>query len=72
MRRRIQDVAGRLSVVVMSGAALFAAGMSGCASEPSKPAVTVTPEQVRGHADTTFEKLKQEEQGRSSGSTMPR
>lgn len=44
----------------------------GCASDAPKPAPTVTPEQVRGHADKTFEKLKQEEQGRSSDPTMPR
>jgi hypothetical protein len=32
----------------------------------------VTPEQVRGHADKAFEKLKQEEQGRSTDPAMPR
>jgi hypothetical protein len=32
----------------------------------------MTPEQVRGHADKTFEKLKLEEQGRSTDPAMPR
>jgi len=32
----------------------------------------MTPEQVRGHADKTFEKLKLEEQGRSADPAMPR
>lgn len=47
-------------------------GISGCASDAPKPTSTVTPEQVRGHADKAFEKLKQEEQGRSSDPAMPR
>lgn len=39
--------------------------LTGCAGEPPKPAPTVTPEQVRGHADKAFDKLKQEEQRRT-------
>lgn len=38
--------------------------LSGCVSDPPKPASTVTPEQVRSHADKAFDKLKQEEQQR--------
>lgn len=39
---------------------------SGCAGAQPKPAgPTVTPEQVRGHADKSFDKLKQEEQHRT-------
>ena len=44
----------------------------GCASDPPKPAPTVTPDQVRSHADKAFEKLKQEEQNRASDSANPR
>jgi hypothetical protein len=44
---------------------LLLIGAGGCASEPPKPAPTVTPEQVRSHADKAFEKLKQEEQNRA-------
>jgi hypothetical protein len=47
-------------------------GIGGCASEAPKSNSTVTPEQVRGHADKAFEKLKQEEQGRSADPAMPR
>jgi hypothetical protein len=45
---------------------------AGCAGDPPKPAPTVTPEQVRSHADKAFEKLKQEEQNRSGDQTAPR
>lgn len=39
---------------------------SGCAGEQPKPSgPAVTPEQVRGHADKSFDKLKQEEQHRT-------
>jgi hypothetical protein len=42
-------------------------GLGGCASkQPSSPAPTVTPEQVRGHADKAFDKLKQEERDRAA------
>jgi hypothetical protein len=47
-------------------------GIGGCASDAPKSTSTVTPEQVRGHADKAFEKLKQEEQGRSTDPAMPR
>ena len=47
-------------------------GFGGCASEAPKSTSTMTPEQVRGHADKAFEKLKLEEQGRSTDPAMPR
>jgi hypothetical protein len=47
-------------------------GIGGCASDAPKSTSTVTPEQVRGHADKAFEKLKQEEQGRTTDPAMPR
>lgn len=46
------------------GIALFLVSVGGCASDPPKPAPTVTPDQVRGHADKSFDRLKQEEQNR--------
>lgn len=57
-------MAGLLGVVTLS--------LGGCASEPPKPAPTVTPDQVRSHADKAFEKLKQEEQNRAADPAMPR
>jgi len=46
--------------------------LTGCASDPPKPAPTVTPDQVRSHADKAFDKLKQEEQNRGGDPTVPR
>lgn len=47
-------------------------GHAGCASDPPKPAPTVTPDHVRSHADQNFEKLQQEERARKGDSTVPR
>lgn len=66
MRNRVRAI-GVGSVVA---GILLAIG--GCASDAPKSTSTVTPEQVRGHADKAFEKLKQEEQGRSTDPAMPR
>jgi hypothetical protein len=43
-------------------------GVCGCASEPAKPAPTMTPDQVRGNTDKAFERLKQEEKQRAPNS----
>jgi hypothetical protein len=56
---------------VSSVLAILLLGVGGCSSEAPKPTSSVTPEQVRGHADKAFEKLKQEEQGRSTNSALP-
>jgi hypothetical protein len=40
--------------------------LAACSSEQPKPLAQPTPDQVRGHADRAFEKLKQEEQGRTA------
>jgi len=42
----------------------------GCASEPPKAAPTVTPDQTRGHADKTFQHLKQEERDRGANAPV--
>ncbi len=65
----------RNRVRVMGAGAVMASmllGLGGCASEAPKSTSTMTPEQVRGHADKAFEKLKLEEQGRSADPAMPR
>jgi outer membrane biogenesis lipoprotein LolB len=46
-----------LSAVVM---------LTGCSSHEPKPMAQPTPDQVRGHADRGFDKLKQEEQERGA------
>ena len=66
MRGRVR-VVGAGAVV-----ASMVLGLSGCANDAPKSTSTMTPEQVRGHADKAFEKLKQEEQGRSTDPAMPR
>lgn len=66
MRNRVRVVGAGAVVASM----LF--GLSGCANDAPKSTSTMTPEQVRGHADKAFEKLKQEEQGRSTDPAMPR
>jgi hypothetical protein len=40
--------------------------VAGCSSHEPKPMAQPTPDQVRGHADHTFDKLKQEERERTS------
>lgn len=51
---------------LITGLSLVLLWLSGCAAEQPKPSgATVTPEQVRSHADKAFDKLKQEEQQRT-------
>ena len=45
--------------------------ITACASDQSKPLPQSTPDQVRGHADRAFEKLKQEEQERGAQPPTP-
>ena len=62
-------------VRVMGAGAVVASmllGLSSCANDAPKSTSTMTPEQVRGHADKAFEKLKLEEQGRPADPAMPR
>lgn len=40
--------------------------ITACANDQPKPLPQPTPDQVRGHADQTFEKLKREEQERAT------
>ncbi len=52
---------------------LFALSLiTACTSDQPKPLPQPTPDQVRGHADRTFDTLKQEEQDRAVRPPMPR
>ena len=65
---------GRVSKGSGSGAVIGAAlviALAGCSSEQSKPMAQPTPDQVRNHADRTFDKLKQEEQQRATQPPNP-
>ncbi|MDH4083068.1 MAG: hypothetical protein OEV99_06035 [Nitrospira sp.] len=53
-------------IVVVMGIVLV--GIDGCAGEAPKPASTMTQDQVREHADKAFDKLKQDEKNRTTGS----
>lgn len=46
--------------------------LTACASDQPKPLPQPTPDQIRGHADRAFEKLKQDEQERPAQSPPPR
>ena len=59
MGHRSEWIAAGIGILLVAG---------GCAGESPKPAPTVTPAQVRGDADKTFEKLKDEEKNRAVGS----
>jgi hypothetical protein len=58
------QVAGGVRLTAGLWVWLWIVTLSGCAGDPPKPAPTVTPEQVRSHADKAFDKQKQEEQQR--------
>jgi hypothetical protein len=45
--------------------------VTACASEQPKPLPQPTPDQVRGHADRAFDKLKQEEKERATQAPAP-
>ncbi|MCP9448483.1 MAG: hypothetical protein NNA21_00260 [Nitrospira sp.] len=54
------------------GLLVLLSGLVGCAGEQPKPSSpTVTPDQVRGHADKAFENLKQEERNRTGNQAEP-
>ncbi len=58
-------VAGLMSLVMFSV-------LGACASDAPKGPPQPTPDQVRGHSDRTFDKLKQEEQERAAQPPVPR
>lgn len=66
MKHRDREITRGQKIVgcVMTGMLLMA--MTACSSDQPKPMAQPTPDQVRGHADRGFEKLKQEEQERAA------
>ena len=66
MKHREREITRSQKIVgcVMTGIVVMA--MAACSSDQPKPLAQPTPDQVRGHADRGFEKLKQEEQERAA------
>ena len=56
--------AGIVCVCYLCGITATLLLVAGCASDRSKPMAQPSPEQVKGNADRSFEKLKQEERDR--------
>jgi hypothetical protein len=60
----------RTTVACLMSLVMFSV-VGACASDQPKPLPQPTPDQVRGHADRAFEKLKQEEQERATQPPVP-
>jgi hypothetical protein len=61
---RLRQEVGLLSMMLLM--------LAGCANDPPRPAPSVTTDQVRGHSDKAFERLKQEDQNRAVDPTVVR
>jgi hypothetical protein len=60
---------GRVAIIL----SLFTFSLiTACVSDQPKPLPQPSPDQVRGHADRAFDKLKQEERERATQPAMPR
>jgi len=69
MNQRRNGMQQRGIAIVVS---LFAFSLvTACASDQPKPLPQPTPDQVRGHADRAFDKLKQEEKERATQAPAP-
>jgi hypothetical protein len=71
MEHREREVTRGQKIVgcVMTG--MLVMTMTACSSDQPKPLAQPTPDQVRGHADRAFDKLKQEEQQRPAQQPVP-
>ncbi|HKO29721.1 MAG TPA: hypothetical protein VJU54_01165 [Nitrospiraceae bacterium] len=64
MERRDRKIAHGQRIIGCAMTGMLVIAMTACSSDQPKPLAQPTPDQVRGHADRTFDKLKQEEQER--------
>jgi hypothetical protein len=62
------NMKGATGIVLSLAAVLM---LTACGSHEPKPMAQPTPDQVRGHADRSFDKLKQEEQERGVQPAAP-
>lgn len=68
MPKKVTWRMGQKHGLIAAGIGMLLLATGGCAGEARKPAPTMTQDQVREHADKTFDKLKQEEKNRPMGS----
>jgi hypothetical protein len=59
----------RTYISLMAG--LVLCSITACSSDQPKPLPQPTPDQVRGHADRTFDRLKQEERDHAGQAGSP-
>ena len=72
MGRKRPQYDGMVRSLAAGLAGLSLLGVSACAGhQPAPSAPTVTPDQVRTHADKAFDKLKQEERHRTVDPATP-
>ena len=64
MERRARKMTRGQRIIGYAMTGMLAMTMTACSSDQPKPLAQPTPDQVRGHADRAFDKLKQEEQER--------
>lgn len=60
-QKQSKGSAWSLGVGMVGGLAVVVGLLAGCASEKPKPMAQPSSEQVKGNADRTFDRLKQEE-----------
>lgn len=66
----LSTIMGRIrgGYCMMVAIGIGVASVTSCSTDAPKPASTMTQEQVKSHADKSFERLKQEEKDRATGS----
>jgi hypothetical protein len=68
MRSQRRELRGATTIVLGLGMLM----LSSCSSNEPKPMAQPTPDQVRGHSDREFDKLKQEEREHGTQTNIPR
>ena len=71
MERRERKITRGQRIVGCAMTGMLVMTMTACSSDQPKPPAQPTPDQVRGHADRAFDKLKQEEQQRPAQPPVP-
>ena len=70
MRQQGTKMIGIRERGIVVGVAILLVGLVGCATETPKAAPPITQDHVREHSEQAFDKLKQEEKNRATGSAL--